>query len=114
MTTTTTFQSVLDWALFYHREGFSVIPLKCEPASDRRERRPAIEWKKEYSEQKRASDDQVRQWFRKVLEDRYGLSSSNNRDKKDSAGTLVKQPTRERVLAGSYRKHLVQEAKTPP
>jgi hypothetical protein len=119
MTTTTLFQSILDdWAaLFYHREeeGLSVIiPLKCEPASDRRERRPAIEWKKEYSEQKRASDDQVRQWFRKVLEDRYGLSSSNNRDKKDSAGTLVKQPTRERVPAGSYRKHLVQEAKTPP
>jgi hypothetical protein len=57
--TTTTFQSVLDWALFYHREGLSVIPLKCEPASDRK--RPAIEWKK-YSEQ-RASEDQVRQWF---------------------------------------------------
>jgi hypothetical protein len=56
---TTTFQSVLDWALFYHREGLSVIPLKSEPASDRK--RPAIEWK-EYSEQ-RASEDQVRQWF---------------------------------------------------
>jgi hypothetical protein len=25
--TTTSFQSVLDWALFYHREGLSVIPL---------------------------------------------------------------------------------------
>jgi hypothetical protein len=36
---TTFFQSVLDdWALFYHREeGLSVIiPLKCEPASDRK------------------------------------------------------------------------------
>ena len=56
---TTTFQSVLDWALFYHREGLSVIPLKSEPASDRK--RPAIEWKK-YSEQ-RASEEQIRQWF---------------------------------------------------
>jgi hypothetical protein len=109
--TTTTFQSVLDWTLFYHGEGLSVIPLKSEPASDRKRR--AIQWKK-YSEQ-RASEDQVRQWFRNVvLEDRYGLSSNNNRDKKDSAGTLVEQPTRERVPAGSYRKHLVQEAKTPP
>jgi hypothetical protein len=36
MTTTTTFfQSILDWALFYHREGLSVIiiPLKSEPAA---------------------------------------------------------------------------------
>jgi hypothetical protein len=57
--TTTTFQSVLEWALFYHREGFSVIPLKSEPASDRK--RPAVDWK-EYSEQ-RASEEQVRQWF---------------------------------------------------
>jgi hypothetical protein len=37
-TTTTTFQSVLDdWAPFYHREGLSVIiPLKSEPALDRK------------------------------------------------------------------------------
>jgi hypothetical protein len=41
----------------------------------------------------------VRQWFRKVLEDRYGLSSSNNRDKKDSAGALQEQRTRERGVA---------------
>jgi hypothetical protein len=41
MTTTTTFQSVLDWALFYHREGLSVIPLKCEPASDRKNGQPS-------------------------------------------------------------------------
>jgi len=39
--TTTFFQSVLDdrAALFYHREGLSVIiPLKCEPASEDRKK----------------------------------------------------------------------------
>ena len=47
--------TILDWALYYHSLGFSVIPLT------KHSKLPAIEWKKYQKE--RASEEQLRKWF---------------------------------------------------